>query len=480
MSRKNSKRKRYLLRNLNLFGLDHLDPVILAALADCQPLLLIGAHGTAKSELLNRVAVALDLEHRHYNASLISFDDLLGYPVPNKARTGLDYLRTPADLWDAESVFLDEISRCRPEHQNKLFSIIHERRIQGLPLEKLRYRWSAMNPPLSLYGDDLESEGGYQGSLPLDIALADRFPYVVLVPEFSEINARARRQIISGGGIQPGGDCGLPKLIQKARIEGKALSGAEVDWATKYVDALVMPLRDAGIGISGRRAVHLARSVISLYAACRVLGRQEDLVDAAFLTLKWGLPQRAQGLAVLESKVTAVHRAAVKAAGEPENGIWQHIRDEKDPVVRVALGLAADDSVVDRIALSQLFTDAWAGLSLPERYVFSRNLLLAINSDRLTASTWELLMEPAEKVLQFSEKKEHQISIHRNRTSEWDRVLAAVHSLQKKRNPEAVELGNILYTLFAVENESFSPHELVQRDQELWRLFRREGLKEAA
>lgn len=38
-----------LLRGLHIFGLDHLDPLILAALADGRPLLLIGAHGTAKS-----------------------------------------------------------------------------------------------------------------------------------------------------------------------------------------------------------------------------------------------------------------------------------------------------------------------------------------------------------------------------------------------------------------------------------------------
>jgi len=136
-----------LLRSLNLFGLDHLDPVILAALTDERPLLLIGPHGTAKSALLNRLAQVLGLEHRHYNASLIAFDDLLGYPVPNAARDGLTYLRTAGDLWQAESVFLDEISRCRPETQNKLFAIVHEKQVQGLPLRHLRYRWAAMNPP---------------------------------------------------------------------------------------------------------------------------------------------------------------------------------------------------------------------------------------------------------------------------------------------------------------------------------------------
>ena len=101
------------LRALGLYGLDHLDAIVLAALASEAPLLLIGPHGSAKSALLNRAAAALGLDHRHYNASLLSFDDLLGFPVPNDARDGLQYLRTPATLWGAQSVFLDEISRCR-------------------------------------------------------------------------------------------------------------------------------------------------------------------------------------------------------------------------------------------------------------------------------------------------------------------------------------------------------------------------------
>jgi hypothetical protein len=50
-------------------------------------------------------------------------------------------------------VFLDEISRCRPATQTKLFSVVHEKRVQGMALPKLRYRWAAMNPPLTARSD---------------------------------------------------------------------------------------------------------------------------------------------------------------------------------------------------------------------------------------------------------------------------------------------------------------------------------------
>ena len=74
-----------------------------------------------------------------------------------------------------EAVFVDEISRCRPDLQNKLFPIIHERRVQGIALDRLVYRWSAMNPPPSEEDDD---EPTYRGSEALDVALADRFAFV--------------------------------------------------------------------------------------------------------------------------------------------------------------------------------------------------------------------------------------------------------------------------------------------------------------
>jgi hypothetical protein len=104
-----------LMRSLNLFGLDFLDPIVLAALLDERPLLLIGPHGTAKSELLNRLAAALGLAHRHYNASVINTDDLIGCTVPEPHAAVARYLRAAGDVWDAESTFLDKIMRCRPE-----------------------------------------------------------------------------------------------------------------------------------------------------------------------------------------------------------------------------------------------------------------------------------------------------------------------------------------------------------------------------
>src|SRR5207247_4585726 len=92
-----------------------------------------------KSLLLTRIAAGVDLTWRHYNASVLNFDDLIGFPLPGPGGT-LEYARTPASIWDAGAVIFDEISRCRPDIQNKLFPIIHEGRAQGLLIDGLRYR----------------------------------------------------------------------------------------------------------------------------------------------------------------------------------------------------------------------------------------------------------------------------------------------------------------------------------------------------
>ena len=392
-----------LLRRLNLFGLGFLDPIVLAALADERPLLLIGPHGTAKSELLNRVAATLKLEHRHFNASLISFDDLLGYPVPDAKRNAIRYLRTPGDLWDAECVFLDEISRCRPETQNKLFSVIHEKRVQGLALPKLRYRWAAMNPPLTADSDPEES---YEGSLPLDPALADRFAYVVELPALADLAPADRIALIGRGGAVPDSPPDLRALVERTRQEISATSDADRAWTAKYVDALVQPFVEAKLAISGRRAVMLADGIVSVRAA-------------------WPVARQASGTRRLRTRHAACWIAAARA-GPHHRGIevdryspgcraggWRaggsadapH-RGAPDPVARVARALRLYGKGVEKTELSTLVSEAFAQLTVPRRYLFARHVLrLAAACDGLNAPAYALLGEPMAKVATLSRRR---------------------------------------------------------------------------
>jgi len=464
-----------LLEALNLFGLTHLDPVVLAALADEQPLLLIAPHGTAKSELLNRLAQALGLAHRHYNASLIAFDDLLGFPVPNADRTGLDYLPTPGNLWEAESVFLDELSRCRPEHQNKLFSVIHEKRIQGLALPRLRYRWSAMNPPLT--GNEEAHEEVYEGSLPLDSALADRFTYIVTLPALQDLDSAVRRRLILQGGSPPADPPDLAKLIARARRLAQADREVRLDWAARYVDALVTPLVEARLAMSGRRAVALARGILSIAGAGEALGLDLDLEGAAFLAFKWGLPQRAQGRRLPESKLRAIHLAALKAAREAPDGPWALIRAEADPVRRIALGLQHHPAGVTRLELSNLVSDAFAALDVPRRHLLA--LVLAprlLSRSCVNTPTLELLTGVLDSLRTFSEAGEHRLTTGIAQAGKLNARLARIGKLGRGPDPA---LGNLLLYLLVAKQETFEPQAMIDL-ADAWRALFAPGPSEGA
>ena len=420
----------------------------------------------------------LKLEHRHYNASLISFDDLLGYPVPDAKRRGVTYLRTPGDLWDAECVFLDEISRCRPETQNKLFSVIHEKRVQGLALPKLRYRWAAMNPPLTAESDP---DDAYEGSLPLDPALADRFAYVVELPALADLSPADRLALIGRGGASPESLPDLTNLVEQTRREIAATAEPDRVWAAKYVDALVPPLVESKLAISGRRAVMLAGGIASIHAASRVLGNRRQLEDCALAMLRAGLPQRAQGRVIEASKLTAIHRSAVQQAGEAESAPMRRIRALPDPVARVAKGLRLYGEGVDKTELSTLVSEAFASLPLSRRYLFSRHVLpLAAACDGLNAPAYELLAAPVAKVAAMCAQRQHSIAVSRSEMPHWNELSKRIARLGRG-DADEIQLGNLFLTLALVEKEDFDADALTALDAEWRSLFHgHSGEQEAA
>ena len=283
-------------KHLGLQGLEGLAPVLVAALATEEPLLLIGPHGTAKTLLLTRIASALGLQFRHYNASLLNFDDLVGFPLPGRDGR-LEYVKTPAAIWGAGAVIFDEISRCRPDIQNKLFPIIHERKVQGLALEGLRFRWAAMNPPSSD-----ESDNGYLGSEPLDAALADRFAFVVEMPSWEHLSEAEQLAVIRAedGPVEPAASQQLLDLLGRVRAGLPSIKISLAEGIATYVRTLVALLAQAEIRLSPRRDGMLFRSTLAVHAASVVLDPSTPPSDTALLTVKHGLPQRAQGIAVQE------------------------------------------------------------------------------------------------------------------------------------------------------------------------------------
>ncbi|MEY4686551.1 MAG: hypothetical protein RIR76_574, partial [Verrucomicrobiota bacterium] len=320
-----ARRKNAHLPGLGVYGFDSIETLILSALVTEDPLLLIGPSGTGKTFLLNSLSEALGLEHRHYNASLIAFDDLVGFPYPDEEKTSVRFLKTPATVWGAESVLIDEINRCKPEHQNRLFSLVHERKVQGLSLDALRYRWAAMNPCSA----DQSPDQDYLGAEPLDAALADRFAVILDVGDWDALGDEDRRLVAApaGEGAIANDDGRLKAALatwRQAFIDHLDRCPARV---VDYVCAVTTALLEGGVRISPRRTRLITRTLL---AALIVEGVNPDEVagrsgDALFRkVLEASLPQRASGTAPEADKVVAAHRLAWNAvmAKGPEQ--WLH------------------------------------------------------------------------------------------------------------------------------------------------------------
>ncbi len=396
-----------LTATLGIQGWSHLDPVLLAALVTESPLLLVGPHGTAKSLLVEKLASALGLSMRHYNASLINYDDLVGIPMPDDSGERLRFIATPGSIWDAQFVFFDEISRCRPDLQNKMFPIVHERKIAGIALEMLQHRWAAMNPPAPEDPDINPGTETYLGSEPLDPALADRFPFVVPVPNWRQLSRSDRRALVSGRGASrtmeassDGAIYLIDEYVRRCHALIPEVWDALVDWVSDYVVSAVDLLEQAQLAQSPRRAAMLANSLVAIHCARMVLeGENADLERSAELTLTYCLPQNASEIAPSRATVIAVHRQAWQISSLAEDDAWRKVLEELNPARRVVLadqlGLSDDD-------VSRLVTQALSAETVDSRRIgLATVIFLAFRARRpLTPAAWEPLAQFAARVLE--------------------------------------------------------------------------------
>jgi len=327
-----------------------------------------------------------------------------------------------------------------------------------------------MNPPIAA---DSDADDGYEGSLPLDAALADRFGYVVELPALLDLGPEDRLSLIREGGKPPAPEAAeqLRHLVDIARGELEATPAADAAWVARYVSELVTPLAEAQLAVSGRRAVLMAGCIQAVAAACRALGRGERLADCALQTLRATLPHRARGRLIEASQLAAIHRLALKAAGEPSKGPWHRIRATRDPVKRVAEALRHYGAGIDRSELSALVSEAFASLTKPRQHIFARHLLpLAAERECLTVPAYELLAAPLTPLVDLSDCGPLTIEMRRDRMTEWNAVSRQVSRLAKG-DARDVQLANILLTLMASENQVFDADELVELDRAWGALF---------
>jgi MoxR-like ATPase len=456
--------RRDLIARLGLVGMASLEPAVLASLATRSPLLLIGAHGSGKSLLLERLAVALGLSWRHYNAALVNFDDLVGYPLPDE-RGQLRFVQTPASVWGAQCVFIDEISRARLDVQNRLFPIIHEKRVQGIALDALEHRWAAMNPPSG--DDDTDDANVYAGSQPLDLALADRFALQVRVPDWRAFGEADQEAVIRAAHAGPDPQAGAlwAAAVQATR---ERLPMVQAQWGAsiaRYVRLLAGLLAEAGAVLSARRAGMVAGNVASVHAARLSADASARIEDSAWIAALSSMPFAAAGGRLDDAKLLACHREAWRQAAARAEDPMSRILAERDPVARVKLALSATG--LPDGELTTIVTDALASCPDGRRHALAEWLFAGAapaegegSGDgsgsgamaRLSVVAAEAVAETVRDVACVQEIHE-QVQPNGQRHRTWKHLqkrLAALDPTTSEAAARAVERqGNLLAALFA-------------------------------
>jgi len=366
-----------LIRSLGILGWTELEPTILAALATQSPLLLIGPHGTAKSMLLEKLAQTLKLEFRHYNASTLNFDDLVGFPVPDGDQ--VKYLRTPLDAWNAEAIFVDEISRCRIDMQNRLFPLVHECKLQGQKLTKLKFRWAAMNPPPT--GEEDENQQ-YIGAEPLDPAFADRFHWIIYVP--TNLKGSDLLSLIRGPKTDPDASSHFCKEVQEIRGRLKTTEELYGEKIATYIQYAYPMLRKHKIDVSNRRVRILYQNILALIAT----QRYDSLVEPAMIALQNSLPQRCWEL-ISEVKIIKICRSAEECLREKISPLQKSILLEHCPLKRAKI---ATEHNAKKLIIP-IILDGLESLPYGKRLIFSYSLfhILARYRHQFPSLVFELL-----------------------------------------------------------------------------------------
>jgi len=267
------------LRDLELYGLETIEDSLWAALITADPVLLIGGHGTAKTTLAEKLAQALGETFWAYDASKALFEDVIGFPDPTALAQGeCRYIPTRLSIWDKTFILIDEISRATPSMQNKWLEIIRSRRVMGIPMEKIKYIFAAMNPP------------SYQGAYPLDQALVGRFGFILRMPEVWEMEVQDMERVttlltpsdapgLPRERVQGDGDLGLTHFIQEGR---ETYPQAEGIYGERLLEILVnlsrvLSARGREMALDGRRLGLIYRGLLALFSVKILKGEAEEV-----------------------------------------------------------------------------------------------------------------------------------------------------------------------------------------------------------
>lgn len=306
-----------LLEKMQIYGYSaDQEAVVLSALLTGEPCLLIGDIGSAKTTIIKKLgkslAVMAGIRTAVYNASVDSFEDMIGFVDLSQLRDGkADYITTPATIWDKELVGVDEVNRPKASVSSKWLDYLQDRTMMGVRTSGM-FLFGAMNP-LSV-----------QGTNPMGEATLGRFTSFVWVPELINMSKAERRAVLRcttdstlpgmkqwHDGVVPIGDpvdykriaLVMQKILEQAADHYSYLKGKSAP-IESFLDDFVTSVwaetkgskeTENRIRIDGRRGGMLFRHIMALRAVelarANVLGyTPKTLGDSVRVAIRSGLP----------------------------------------------------------------------------------------------------------------------------------------------------------------------------------------------
>lgn len=335
-----------LARALGVRGWEALDPILLAAWTSEKPLVLVGAAGSARRAVLQRLASSAGLTFRRYNMARVRAEDLFGFAFPDLKAHRVRYLEGPTDLWDAEVLLFEDLQGLPPHLEDPLCSILAERAVWGRRLLKLRYCWGTLN--VDPQSGSPAPEWTRQPSPALDEGLLGCFNFFVRVPRWRDLSRHDQVALLRPRppGTVPGAE--LRPLLETARSWYEEFLSRPPDRLARYLPQLTRVLQGWGLEMSTDRVQRLFDNVLAVHAARLALhgaepetGRAERIRwnESALCALQHSLPCQVWAGSPDPAFLAAAHAHAWTVSGPRKQNSRQGLRVVEDPVHRLATSL---------------------------------------------------------------------------------------------------------------------------------------------
>ena len=285
-----------------LIGRDVLAELIALSAVAGEHILVIGPPGTAKSEVVRRVARAFGGSYFEYLLGRFTEPSEIFGPVDlRRLKEGVVVTETTGMLPEAEVAFLDEVFLGSTAILNTLLAILNERMFR---------RGHTREPcPLRVCV-------GASNSLPEDEALAafaDRFLTCVFVDAVPDHDLET---LLEGGwSLVRSKQEEAPASIGDLDALAEAAKAADLEPVRAEIASCVRALRGAGIQLSDRRAVKLQR----LVAAAAVMDGRTTASSADLWPIVYAVPTREdqdEARRVLKTQLERAANRSLSAAAE--------------------------------------------------------------------------------------------------------------------------------------------------------------------